>query len=85
MDNTEVVIEALREYDSYPEDARPWDNWRFFIGKIAANQFVQNVPSWNAFKREKIARVVKTFRDSFHEFPRAWRVNCIRSHTITEL
>lgn len=68
----DTVVKALNEYNSYSKGARPWVNWRFHVGKISANRFVQNVPSWDAFKREKVAGVVKRFRDSFHEFPRSW-------------
>lgn len=68
----DTVVKALNEYNSHSKGARPWVNWRFHVGKISANRFVQNVPSWDAFKRGKVGGVVKRFRESFHEFPRSW-------------
>eukprot|EP00903_Cladosiphon_okamuranus_P008265 g7955.t1 len=50
----------------------PWEHWLLTMGPMSAPNYFVNAQSWDRVKREATRKVLASFRESFHKFPRPW-------------
>lgn len=70
MENLEGVLE---EIDVNGLDHLEWNRLKIVLPRAhASSNYLASLGSWDDRKREAVRKVLREFRDNFHQFPRPW-------------
>ena len=71
--STEDLEGALEEIDVHGLDNMEWDRLKIVLRRAhASSNYLARLGSWDDLKREALRKVLREFRDNFHQFPRPW-------------
>jgi len=71
--SVEGLESALEEIDTKGLDRLEWDRLKIVLRRPhAGTNYLASLGSWDDWKREAVRKVLREFRDNFHQFPRPW-------------